>query len=234
MFAKIGRWCFRNRGKVVLAWLAVLIVVGGLSSMIGTAYSTEFTLPDVESRRASTSSTSTSAVRAPAGGGTIVFRAEQGVNDPEVQAAMTAFFAEPSGTRTSRRQPLRAGGGAADRLAGPGRRAGRLRRDRDARDTTFEEAKAISAELRALMPAIAGLQIEIGGAMLAEFEAPSVRAARPRLRHRHPDPRLRLGARHGPARSASPWPASASGTIIAGLLSQRPDDARLRHDARRS
>ena len=51
MFADLGRWCFRHRGKVVLLWLAVLIVVGGISGMLGTAYSTEFALPDVESRR---------------------------------------------------------------------------------------------------------------------------------------------------------------------------------------
>ena len=51
MFATLGRWCFRNRGKVALLWIAALIIGGAISGMIGTAYSTEFALPDVESRR---------------------------------------------------------------------------------------------------------------------------------------------------------------------------------------
>ena len=52
MFRSLGRWCFRNRGKVALAWLGLLIVGGVLANaVIGTSYSTEFALPDVESRR---------------------------------------------------------------------------------------------------------------------------------------------------------------------------------------
>ena len=76
MFAKLGRWCFRNRGKVVLLWLAVLIVSGGVSSMLGTAYSTEFALPDVESRRGFDILDEHFAGSGAGGeGGTIVFRA---------------------------------------------------------------------------------------------------------------------------------------------------------------
>ncbi|MGZ5345511.1 MAG: MMPL family transporter, partial [Actinomycetota bacterium] len=51
MFARLGRWCFHNRGKVALLWLAALILGGAASSVIGTAYNTQFSLPDVESRR---------------------------------------------------------------------------------------------------------------------------------------------------------------------------------------
>lgn len=32
MFARMGIWCFRNRGKVGLLWLAVLVAAGGLAS----------------------------------------------------------------------------------------------------------------------------------------------------------------------------------------------------------
>ena len=49
-FAKLGRWCCPpGQGRLALAGRT--IVFGGISSMVGTAYSTEFALPDVESRR---------------------------------------------------------------------------------------------------------------------------------------------------------------------------------------
>src|SRR5918994_5676578 len=95
MFANLGRWCFRNRGKVVLLWLATLIVTGGISGAIGTAYSTEFALPDVESRRGFDILDDHFADSSAGGeGGTIVFRSEQGVDDPEVEQAMSAYFDE--------------------------------------------------------------------------------------------------------------------------------------------
>ena len=94
MFARLGRWCFRNRGKVALGWLAALVLGGVLANaLIGTAYSTEFALPDVESRQGFDILEEHFAGSAAGGeGGTVVFRAEQGVSDPEVQAAMTEFF----------------------------------------------------------------------------------------------------------------------------------------------
>ena len=112
-FAKLGRWCFRHRGKVALLWLAVLIVFGGISSMVGTAYSTEFALPDVESRRGFDILDEHFADSGAGGeGGTIVFRAEQGVTDPEVQRAMTAYFeraGQIEGSRSSARTPPKEG-----------------------------------------------------------------------------------------------------------------------------
>ena len=110
-FANLGRWCFRHRGKVALLWLAALIVFGGISSMLGTAYSTEFALPDVESRRGfDILDEHFAGSGAGSEGGTIVFRTEQGVTDPEVQRAMTAYFDEASqieGSRSSARTPRR-------------------------------------------------------------------------------------------------------------------------------
>jgi len=65
--------------------------------VIGTAYNTQFSLPDVESRRGFDILDRYFAGSDAGGeGGTIVFRAEQGVTDPQVQQAMTAFFDEAS------------------------------------------------------------------------------------------------------------------------------------------
>jgi predicted RND superfamily exporter protein len=83
---------------VAIGWLAVLILGGVLvNAVIGTAYSTEFALPEVESRQGFDILEEHFEGSAASGeGGTIVFRAEQGVTDPEVQAAMTEFFDEAS------------------------------------------------------------------------------------------------------------------------------------------
>jgi RND superfamily putative drug exporter len=175
MFANLGRWCFRNRGKVALLWLAVLIVAGAASSMLGTAYSTEFALPDVESRRGFDILDEHFADSGAGGeGGTIVFRAERGVTDPDVQRAITAFFDEAGRiegiTLISPYTPE-----GAQQIASGGPEAGLIAYAQIGlpRDITLEEATAISAEMRELMPEIAGVQIEIGGAILAEFEVPS-------------------------------------------------------------
>jgi RND superfamily putative drug exporter len=68
---------------------------GVLSGVIGTAYSTEFALPDVESRRGFDILDEHFADSSAGGeGGTIVFRADQGVDDAVVQQAMSAYFEE--------------------------------------------------------------------------------------------------------------------------------------------
>ncbi len=175
MFASLGRWCFRNRGKVALGWLGILILVGVLSNaVVGTAYSTEFALPDVESRRGFDILEEHFAGSAAGGeGGTIVFRAEQGVNDPEVQAAMTEFFDTASQiegiTIVSPYSPE-----GSQQIAAQGPEAGKIAYAQIgiSRDTTLEEAAAISDQLEELMPEIEGLQIELGGQIFAEFEVP--------------------------------------------------------------
>jgi RND superfamily putative drug exporter len=176
LFVRLGRWCFRNRGKVALGWLGVLILGGVLANaVIGTAYSTEFALPDVESRRGFDILDEHFTDSAAGGeGGTIVFRAEQGVNDPEVQAAMTEFFDEASQiegiTVVSPYSPE-----GAQQIASQGPEAGLIAYAQIgvSRETTLEEAGVISTELKELMPEMEGLQIEIGGQIFAEFEVPS-------------------------------------------------------------
>ncbi len=176
MFSKLGRWCFRNRGKVALGWLGLLILVGALSNaLIGTAYSTEFALPDVESRQGFDILEEHFAGSAAGGeGGTIVFRAEQGVTDPEVQAAMTEFFEQASQIEgITIVSPYSEEG--AQQIASQGPEAGKIAYAQIgiSRDTTLEEAGAITDQLNELMPEIEGLQIELGGQIFAEFEVPS-------------------------------------------------------------
>ena len=156
VFAKLGRWCFRNRGKVALLWLAALIVFGGVSGMVGTAYSTEFALPDVESRRGFDILDEHFADSGAGGeGGTIVFRAEQGVADPEVQQAMTAYFEEACQIEgITIVSPYTEEG--AQQIASQGPEAGKIAYAQIGlpREITLEEATVIGAELGELMPEI--------------------------------------------------------------------------------
>jgi RND superfamily putative drug exporter len=175
VFATLGRWCFRNRGKVALLWLAALIVGGAISGMIGTAYSSEFALPDVESRRGFDILDEHFADSSAGGeGGTIVFRAEQGVDDPEVQQAMSVYFDEVSKIEgLTLVSPYSEEG--AQQIASQGPEAGRIAYAQIGlpRDVTLEEATVIGSDIREAMPEIDGVQIELGGALLAEFEVPS-------------------------------------------------------------
>jgi RND superfamily putative drug exporter len=176
LFARLGRWCFRNRGKVALGWLAALILGGVLVNVvIGTAYSTEFALPEVESRQGFDILEEHFEGSAASGeGGTVVFRAEQGVTDPEVQSAMTEFFDEAAQiegiTLVSPYSPE-----GQQQIAAFGPEAGKIAYAQIgiSRDTTLEEAGEISSELRELMPEVEGLQVELGGQIFAEFEVPS-------------------------------------------------------------
>ncbi|MGZ5351069.1 MAG: MMPL family transporter, partial [Actinomycetota bacterium] len=145
------------------------------SSVIGTAYNTQFSLPDVESRRGFDILDRYFADSGAGGeGGTIVFRAEQGVTDPEVRQAMTAFFDEASKIKgITLVSPYTEEG--AQQIAAQGPEAGRIAYAQIGlpRDITLVEATTISSELKDLLPEIPGVQIEVGGAILAEFEVPS-------------------------------------------------------------
>ena len=48
----LGLWSVAHRGRVVLAWLALLVVVGGLGVTLAGTPTTEFTVPGIESQRA--------------------------------------------------------------------------------------------------------------------------------------------------------------------------------------
>ena len=66
-------------------------------------------------------------------------------------------------------------------------------------DIDFTRAAEISDEIEELVPEQDGLRVELGGYLFAEFEPAAVGAVRPRLRHHHPDRRVRLRPGDGPA-----------------------------------
>ena len=174
MFAQLGSWCHRRRRLVVALWFLALLALGAASGAVGTSFQDEFTLPDVESR------TGFDILEEDFGGqgagisGTIVFRAEQGVDDPEVRAAMQAMFDE-----LDARDDLTVvgpyGEEGAFQVARQGDEAGKIAYAQleAPQDASFDETLAISQAVQAAAPDIEGLQVEVGGAAFAEFEEPS-------------------------------------------------------------
>ncbi|MEX2294075.1 MAG: MMPL family transporter [Acidimicrobiales bacterium] len=176
MFSRLGSWCHDHRKLVVGLWVAVLFLANGVASGIGDAYRQDFSLPGfeatdgfslIESEFADGSGSPQS--------GQIVFEADQGVDDPAVQAAMAAMFAgvaEVDGVLAVQ-SPYAPGGEF--QVANQGPAAGKIAFATVflPEDIDFTRASEIGDEVRELAPQVAGLRVELGGFLFAEFEQPS-------------------------------------------------------------
>ena len=173
MLARLGRFCHDRRGLVVAIWIVVLVVFGGASAATGGGFSTEFTPPDVESARGLEILDEYFGGQGGGMGGTIVFRAEQGVESPQVREPMEKFLGlvegidglevnspyEPSGQFQIAREGALGGKLAFARIdVGSG--------------TSVEESADITKKVKAAQPKIDGLQVEYGGQVFAEFVQP--------------------------------------------------------------
>jgi RND superfamily putative drug exporter len=178
VFARLGRFCFRRRWLVVVAWVAALVVGGAVLGAVGTSSRSGFELPDVESKRGTDILDDHFGGVGAGFGGSVVFAADQGVTDPEVQAAMGRAFERiaqiPGLTVTS---PYSPEGGRQISAAGP--EAGRIAYATIdlPPEVTQEQATDFADQIRADLPRdLDGVQIELGGEIFADFEAPSSEA----------------------------------------------------------
>ena len=92
MYARIARWCFRHPWRGLVAWLLILFAVLGVSRSLGEAYSGDLAIAGTESHDGNDILATHFGGVGAGPGGTIVFRAEQGVDDPEVRSAMSELF----------------------------------------------------------------------------------------------------------------------------------------------
>lgn len=93
MLETIARWSYRHRWKMLLIWIVTLVGINAFASTSGGDFSQDFSLPGTDSQRAF----DLLEERFPEVAGDtadIVFKAEQGVTDPEVQQDIEALFAE--------------------------------------------------------------------------------------------------------------------------------------------
>ena len=176
MFARIGEWCHDRRKLVLVLWIGMLFVGNGVAGSIGDAYRQDFSLDGFESTEGF--SLVESAFDDGSGSpvsGQIVFEASAGVNDPEVRRSMEAFFAEVAKIDgvTSIQSPYAPGaqfqvstqGGAPGTIA--------FATVNLPEDIDFTRASDIGGEIRDRIPETAGLDVELGGFLFAEFEQPS-------------------------------------------------------------
>ena len=92
MLARLGVWSFRNPRKVVAVWIGVVVVVFGAVFGIGAAFNATFDVPDSQTKRGFEALDEHFGGFGSGQSGSIVFRSEAGVDDPEVRAAMEAMF----------------------------------------------------------------------------------------------------------------------------------------------
>lgn len=183
MYARLGKWCYNHSWQVIGIWLAILGLAVGSVASFGIAYDGSFEIPESESADGFT------IINDEFGGlgsglqGSLVIKADQGVADATVQAAVTEFIEEvradaaegddgpfpglqvqspyedPSGQQISPDGTV-----AFARLSLP-----------QTTDQTAASLMGVELHERVLdgeLSNISGLQVEIGGAVFGEFEPP--------------------------------------------------------------
>ena len=181
MYSSLARFCYRHPWRVLVAWLLVIVLAAGVARGLGAAYGATPTAPDSESTRGADILGAHFGNLGATISGTIVFRAEQGVNDPPVRAAMTDLFDKVEAIEgIDVASPYDPDGGR--RVAARGPDAGRIAYANleVSPDTTANDAAEIGLEIDRLINASGlradGVQVEIGGSWLAGRAPPESEA----------------------------------------------------------
>ncbi|MDH3680233.1 MAG: MMPL family transporter [Acidimicrobiia bacterium] len=184
MLARVSAWCFDHRMAALGLWLVGLFAVFGAAGAVGPAYDGAFDIPDSDSADGfDVLDEYFSELGAGGQSGTIVFQAEQGVDDPEVMASMEELFAlvdagfpdesgEPEHPGATIISPYSEQGQT--QVARQGELAGQLAYAQInlAADIDQTESALIGEAIVEHAPAIDGLEVLPGGAALGVFEPP--------------------------------------------------------------
>ncbi len=195
MFSRIGSFCVRRRRLVVALWIGALVILGALSGIIGSDVHTEFDLPDVESRAGFDILDNSFGGFGAGATGTIVFQSADGFENPTVRADIDKFLNEvddlDNTTVTSPFAPPTEDPQAAlaimSRFLGdnfdPTTLAGQSRMSEDGTIAYAEvelpgkvdqaESADFAKAVEDLAPDMAGVRIEYGGQIFANFEPPA-------------------------------------------------------------
>ena len=169
---QLATFCYDHRRAVTLGWIAAFIVLAVLAFTIGGESKTEFSLPGSESQEAVDILRESGFEGRTGDSGQAVFKAENGVDDPAVRAAIEDFLAAVSRDVE--------GASAVSPYSEEG--AHQVSPDRtiayaelNFTERTVEEYVTTAEEVRALRDEVQvpGLQLELGGDMFAEFEEPA-------------------------------------------------------------
>jgi RND superfamily putative drug exporter len=175
VFSRLGAWCHDHRRAVLGLWIAVLILGGAVSGAVGSAFRDEFNLPDVESRTGFDILDDNFGGQGTGQVGTIVFTADQGVDDPQVRQRMEDLFAEVADMPDVVRVQSPYDQGGDEQIASRGDHAGRIAYANVELpdDIDFTRAGEIRDAINNDVPHVDGLDVELGGFVFAEFEQPS-------------------------------------------------------------
>lgn len=162
---RLGRWCFRHGAGVLVGWLVVLAVVGGLGAATMGKFNNSFDLPGTQSQDALDQLRMTFPEMAGTSATMVVVAPpERGMDDPEVEAAIEAAVAEIGDLDfiASAQSPyfeMVDGMVSADRSAG----LASIMLQGTLTDFTEEQKTALVAEGRELEQELPGSTVRMGG-----------------------------------------------------------------------
>ena len=184
LLARMVGWCFDHRRATLGIWVATLVAIFAAAGALGPAFSASSGAPDSESADGFAVLDEYFADLGTGGqSGTIVFRAEQGVDEPEVVAAMEALFADvgagfPDENGVAEHVAATIISPYSDRGASQIARGGELAGQvayaqvNFGPDVTDTESGELGAAIAERAPAIDGLDVYPGGVYLAALEPP--------------------------------------------------------------
>ena len=173
MFMTIGGWCFRHRRTTVGLWLLLIVGVFTTVSIVGSDFGGQPEAPASESRAGFELLQEHFDGIGTGQSGSIVFQADQGVNDPQVKAGMEELFAfaetQPGVSIVSPYGPA-----GQFQISQRGDLAGKVAYARVelGAPIDFGSGGELGRALLDHAPDIPGLRVEIGGDALAGFEPP--------------------------------------------------------------
>jgi RND superfamily putative drug exporter len=170
MLKRLGIIAHARRRVVVAAWFAAIIALAVAMSTVGSKFSTQFNLPDVESAQGFDLLAERFGGEESGRSGTLVVQAEQGFTDAQ-RDALNVFFAQLDARDDMRIVSPFSPEGA--RQVSPTGTIAFATVTFPAEIDAVEEFAAIYEEMKAIEPVVDGVQIEYGGEVFAEFEAPT-------------------------------------------------------------
>jgi putative drug exporter of the RND superfamily len=171
MFARLGRWSFKNRRAALAVWIGALLVITVLGgALVKSEYSSETTIPESESASGFDILDTYFSEQGGSGlSGSVVFQATEGIDAPATKAEMETMFASveaiDGATVISPYSELGGQQVNADRTIA----FATVNLDPDIDEV---ESAAIGQKIVEVLPKVEGLRVEIGGAALGEFKPP--------------------------------------------------------------
>lgn len=171
-FERLGRGCFLRPGRVIAAWIGLIVALAAAAGAVGTGYTTDFGAFRSESVEGFELLERGFGGTAGGDQGQIVVVTPRPLSDPAVAARVARLIAEVERLGVDATGPADPGG--AQRVAPRGPYAGRLALIGVSfpPDASFSENQALARRIEQRARSVPGLRVEFGGEVFAFFEPP--------------------------------------------------------------